>query len=71
MPRPGSRRLEVDLLVLEAAPEPFDEDVIGKAAAAVHADGNPMGAQQGGEAPSVNWLAWSVLKISGCPRLQA
>src|SRR5271168_5575479 len=41
--------LEVDLLVLETAPEPFDEDVIGKAAAAVHADGNPMGAQHAGE----------------------
>ena len=40
---------EVDLLVLETAPEPFDEDVIGKAAAAVHADGNPMGAQHAGE----------------------
>ena len=40
---------EVDLLILEAAPEPFDEDVIGKATAAVHADGNPMGAQHAGE----------------------
>jgi len=41
--------LQVDLLVLETAPESFDKDVIGKAAAAVHADGNPMGAQHAGE----------------------
>jgi hypothetical protein len=40
---------EIDLLVLETAPEPFDEDVIGKAPAAVDADGNPMGAQHAGE----------------------
>ena len=51
MPRLGHALVgfEVDLLILEAAPEPFDEDVIGKAAAAVRTDGDPMGAQRAGE----------------------
>src|SRR5271163_1791265 len=37
--------LEIDFLVLEAAPQPFHEDVVGKAAAAVHADRHPVAAQ--------------------------
>src|SRR5215469_18645682 len=42
--------VEINLLVLEAAPQPFHEDVVGKPAAAVHADRNPVGAQQRSEA---------------------
>src|SRR5215471_6787705 len=42
--------LEVNFLVLDAAPQALNEDVVGKAAAAVHADRNAMGAQQRSEA---------------------
>src|SRR5271163_2837546 len=41
---------EIDLFVLEAAPQPFNEDVVGKATAAVHADRHPVAAQHAGEA---------------------
>ena len=41
--------LEVDFFVLEAAPQPFHEDVVGKAAAPVHADRHPVAAQHAGE----------------------
>src|SRR5215213_8927792 len=32
---------EINLLVLDRSPEPFDEDVVAPRASAVHADGNP------------------------------
>jgi hypothetical protein len=34
--------MQVDLFVLEAAPEPLDENVVEDPAAAIHADGNLM-----------------------------
>ena len=42
-------RPQIYLLILEAAPEPFDEDVVAEAAAPVHTDGDAMGAQHAGE----------------------
>jgi hypothetical protein len=41
--------LEIDLLVLETAPQPLDEDVVGKTTAPVHADRDPAGAEHAGE----------------------
>jgi hypothetical protein len=38
--------MEIDLLVLEGAPEPFDEDVVAPAALAVHADLDTVGLGQ-------------------------
>jgi hypothetical protein len=57
----------VELLVLETAPEPFDEDVIDKAAAAVHPDGNPMGAQHVGEVVVGELAAPAGVKDLGLP----
>jgi hypothetical protein len=37
--------LQEHLLVFEAAPEPFDEDVVAEAPAPVHAEGNSVDAQ--------------------------
>ncbi len=34
--------MQVDLFVLDRAPDPFDEDVIAPAALAVHADPDPF-----------------------------
>src|SRR5947207_1377939 len=42
--------LEIDFLVFETAPQTFHEDIVGKAAAAVHADGDAVSAQQRSEA---------------------
>ncbi len=60
--------IEVDLLVFEAAPQPLDEDV-------VHARGplpsmlivTPCRFSVPVKSSLVNWLPWSVLKISGRP----
>ena len=41
--------VEVDFLVFEAAPQPFDKDVVHAAALAVHADHDLMGLQNAGE----------------------
>ncbi len=40
---------EIDLLILEAAPEPFDKDVVAEPPATVHADGNSVVTQHAGE----------------------
>src|SRR5207248_9210794 len=47
----GHRRvgIEVDFLVFEAAPQPLDEDIVHAPAIAVHADGDPMSLEGGGE----------------------
>ncbi len=45
--------MEIDLLVLQAAPQPLDEDVVHPAAAAVHADGDAGG---GLLAEPMTWL---------------
>src|SRR5438552_17989519 len=47
----GHRRvgIEVDFLVFEAAPQPLDEDIVHAPALAVHADGDPMSLEGGGE----------------------
>ena len=57
--------LEVDVPVLERAPQPFEEDLVHLAAAAVHRDANAGGDQTPVNAAPVNWMPWSVLKISG------
>ena len=62
---------EVDLLVLETAPEPFDEDVIGKAPRPSMLMATPWARSTPVKSSSVNWLPWSVLKISGRPWLSA
>jgi hypothetical protein len=41
--------VEIDLLVFEAAPQPFDEDVVHVAALAIHADRDPVVLQGAGE----------------------
>src|SRR5262249_19788400 len=40
---------EVDILMLERAPQPLDEDVVHPAAAAVHRDANAGGRRRAGE----------------------
>src|SRR5439155_9451011 len=58
---------EVDVLVFQAAPQPLDEHVVDPAAPPVHRDADAGLRQHAGEVPLVNWLPWSVLKISGLP----
>jgi hypothetical protein len=58
---------QIDVLVLERAPEAFDEDVVHPAAAAVHGDANAGVGQHRGEGRSGELAALSVLKISGRP----
>ena len=41
--------LEVDLLVFDAAPQPFDKDIIPPSPFAVHADGDAVGGQHAGK----------------------
>src|SRR4029077_9370586 len=41
--------VEVDLLVFEASPQPFDKDVVHAPALAVHTDGDPVILQRAGE----------------------
>ena len=58
--------LQIDFLMLQRAPQPFDEDVVHLAPAPVHRrDALPRSAA--GKGGRVNWLPWSVLKISGVP----
>lgn len=45
----GLVSLQVDLLVLDRAPEPLDEDVVAPGASAVHADGDTGLEQHFGE----------------------
>jgi len=53
--------VQVDLFVLDAAPQPLDEHVVDPAAFRVPSHSSP-----------VNWASWSVSKISGAPwRLRA
>src|SRR6516165_3169116 len=40
---------QIDLLVFDAAPQPFDEDVVAPGALAVHADGDAVLDQHTGE----------------------
>ena len=40
---------QVDLLVLDRAPQPLDEDVVAPGTTAIHADGDRVPRQQGGE----------------------
>ena len=61
--------LEIDFLVFDRAPEPFDEDVVAPGAFAVHADRDSVVGQQAGEGGAGELAAWSVLKISGAPCL--
>ena len=59
--------VEEDALVFERSPQPLDEDVVHPAAAAVHRDADVGVPQRRREGELVNWLPWSVLKISGLP----
>ena len=47
--RHGVILVEIDVLILDAAPEAFAEDVVEGAAAAIHADLNVGCEQAGGE----------------------
>src|ERR1700726_2715870 len=67
--------IEVDFLVFEAAPQPLDEDVV-HAAAPRFREGRllpsiliitPCCFSVPVKSSLVNWLPWSVLKISGRP----
>jgi len=68
--------LEVDVLVLQAAPQPLDEDVVHPSAAPIHRDLNLGHRECAGEdgagelaAPGLRWgRLSSVLKISGLPK---
>ena len=60
--------VQVDVLVFNALPQPFDEHVIHPSALAVHAELDTMIFEHSPvNASLVNWLPWSVLKISGGP----
>ena len=66
---PGCKLGQVDAFVLERSPQPLDEHVVHPAALAVHRDAD---ARRQKVSPSVkstlvNWLPWSLLKISGGP----
>ena len=56
-----------DLLVFDAAPQPFDEHVVAPSPFAVHADGNIVAGKQTGERRAGELCPWSVFKISGLP----
>ena len=60
---------QIDLFVFDRAPEPLDEDVVAPRAPAVHADRDGVVSSRPVNAALVNWLPWSVLKISGLPCL--
>src|SRR5262249_50857712 len=59
--------IEVDLLIFETAPQPLDEDVVHAAALTVPAYRDTMRFRVAVKSSLVNWLPWSVLKISGWP----
>src|ERR1700676_4831173 len=59
---------QIDLFVFDRAPEPLDKHVVAPRPLAVHADRDGVVEQQAGvKSWPVNWLPWSVLKISGLP----
>jgi hypothetical protein len=62
--------LHVDVLVFERAPQLLDEHVVHPTATSVHRDAHAGGHQHASEDRTtvVNWLPWSVLKISGLPK---
>ena len=72
-PDPFARRadavvgVQIDLLVLHAAPEPLDEHIVSPRAFAVHADRDRVLRQHAGERSARELEPWSVLKISGLP----
>ena len=47
--------LEIDLLVFDASPRPFDEDIVHPAAPAVHADLDAVSVKQTVKPSEVNW----------------
>jgi len=57
--------MQIDLLVLDALPEPFDEDVIAPAAFAVHADLNAVLSEQADEVTAGEWAALICIKNLG------
>jgi hypothetical protein len=67
--------VEVDLFVFEAAPQPLDEDVVHAAAPGLRRGRllpsilimTPFRFRVPVKSSLVNWLPWSVLKISGRP----
>ncbi|GHT87595.1 hypothetical protein AGMMS49543_24020 [Betaproteobacteria bacterium] len=48
--------LQIDIFVLDASPQPFDEDVVERAPSAVHADDN-MGFVEQGQGQSIEDIA--------------
>ena len=61
--------VQVDLLVLDRAPHPFDEDVVAPAPLPSMLMRMPWPCSSPVNSLLVNWLPWSVLKISGLPYL--
>ena len=59
--------MQIDLLVLDRLPEPFDKHVIAPAALPSMLMRMPRAWSAPVNARLVNWLPWSVLKISGLP----
>ena len=74
-PRPNARLgfgdrsvgVQVYVFVFQASPQPLDEDVVHAPALAVHADLDAWAFSTPVKSVLVNWLPWSVLKISGLP----
>ena len=59
--------LQVNLLIRQAAPQPFDEDIVRPAPAAVHADPHAGSSKLVGEGGAGELHSLAVLKISGRP----
>ena len=58
---------QIDFLVFDAAPKPFDKHIVPPGPFAIHADGDTVIAKHPVNAVPVNCEPWSVLKISGFP----
>ena len=58
---------QVDLLVFDGAPQPFDEDVVETTALPSIDSFTPAARSGWVNSAEVNWQPWSVLKISGFP----
>ena len=59
--------VQIDTLVFERAPQTLDEDVVPPSALAVHGDLYLGLLEDLDKIAALNWLPWSVLKISGLP----
>ena len=65
--RTGLKRVQVHAFVFHRAPEAFDKHFVQPVATPVHGDADAFSHRTFVKAKLVNWLPWSVLKISGLP----